>query len=413
MKKWIAVTALLCGVFLSFPAAAQLQHFGYVFNGENDASLDATKGFTNFAHTVSETPQDAAFLARINNINSRGLKATIDLGKIFWCGTNYNYLCSDWQSRWNQWKTYNASILTADKVLAVTVRDEPLLYGASLNDVETAAAYIKSDPSLSWIKIWNMEAACKVAADNCGAFAGDNGFNRITTTLPSVDWIGINMYAIDPVTNQTYLTARDLFRAKFPGKQWLYIADGFWRTGLHDQAFYGTTPTYMETIAQRWYDLARTDPSAVLFGFFLWPSNPGEIGSRDMPLNVLAKHVAIGRLITGKTRPQTSLPIGRLEDIPDGTGEAYGYACDPDGSPGENPQIDLYMDGSYLTTANYPSRWDYVVNSQCSMGVAFRFRMFLPIGSAGHSITAVARDLDSGSVTLSSNCFENPACVWW
>lgn len=412
MKKLI-FTALLCAV-LSFPAAAQLQHFGYVFNGEDSTSLDATEGFTNFAHTVAETPQDAAFLARVNNINSYGLKATIDLGKIFWCGSNYNYLCSDWQTRWNQWKSYNSSILTSSKVLAVAVRDEALLYGASLADMETAAAYIKSDPNLSWLKIFYFEAACKVALDQCGnAFDFNNGFASTTTSLPSIDWIGIDMYAIDPVTNTTFNSARTAFKNKWPSKKWVYIADGFW-IGMHDASFGTGNYAYMETIAQRWYDVAKNDSDAVLFGFYLWPSNlPSERGTRDMPLNVIAKHVAIGRLVTGKTRPQTSLPIGRLEDIPDGTGQAYGYACDPDGAFGELPQIDLYMNGNYLTTASYPSRSDYVTNSQCAGGIAFRFRMYLPIGSAGQNITAVARDLDSGSVTLQSNCFENPACVWY
>jgi hypothetical protein len=414
MKKLFAVTALLCGVFFSLPAAAALQHFGYVFNGENSTSLDSTEGFTNFAHTVAETPQDSAFLARVQNINSYGLKATIDLGKIFWCGSNYNYLCSDWQTRWNTWKSYNSSILTSSKVLAVTVRDEPLLYGASLSDMETAAAYIKSDTSLSWLKIWYVEAACRVVTDQCGnAFDFNNAFANTTTTLPSIDWIGIIRYYIDPVTDSTFNSAVSAFKAKWSGKGWMYIGDGFW-TGQHDTSFGNGNHAYMETIAQRWYDVARNDSSAVLFGFFLWPSNlPSERGTYDMPLNVLGKHIAIGRTITGKTRAQTSLPIGRLEDIPDGTGRAYGYACDPDGAFAENPQVDLYMNGNYLTTASYLSRTDYVANSQCSGGIAFRFSIMLPIGSIGQNITAVARDLDSGSVTLQSNCSENPACVWY
>lgn len=132
---------------------------------------------------------------------------------------------------------------------------------------------------------------------------------------------------------------------------------------------------------------------------------------------MLAAHRQIGRQITGKTRGTTSLPIGLFERINVGadSGTAVGYACDPDGSICENPIVDFYADGAYLTssTATSYSRQDLVMNSQCGVGVAYRFNVFLGHGSTGRAVTASVRDLDVGAAVLPSSCAGNPACFWY
>src|ERR1051325_2792546 len=115
MKRATAFAALLLGLTLALPAAAQLQYFGYV-GLDFDTDVGKTKAYSNFVHLAADAPQDPYFLSRVQGINARGLKVTIDLGKIFFCAPDYTYLCSDWQTRWNSWKAYNTSILASSKV---------------------------------------------------------------------------------------------------------------------------------------------------------------------------------------------------------------------------------------------------------------------------------------------------------
>jgi hypothetical protein len=163
----------------------------------------------------------------------------------------------------------------------------------------------------------------------------------------------------------------------------------------------------MGTIAREWYNVAHDDFNAVLLGVYGWQTY-----SRDYPCNALSEQVSIGREVTGKVRPQTAAPVGRLEQI-DYSGTAIGYACDPDGTICEDPRVDLYKNGVYATTASFPHGNDFVFNAQCSTGVAYRFRANVSWAS-GSPVTAYARDLDSGvSYQLPSNCANNPACIWY
>lgn len=402
--------AMLFVAFLSFPASAQIQHFGYVLGGEDNTALAKTKSFTNFTHVVAETPSDLNFLNRVKAINQRGLKVTIDLGKIFWCGPEYNYLCRDvnntWQQRWTEWKTYNRDILTADKVVAVTVRDEPHLFGVNLDHVQTAAAYIKSDPALSWIKIWNVEAACKVAWDQCGnVYDGNNAFFNATSTLASIDWVGLNIYGIRPATDSTFRIARERMRAKYPGKKWLYVADGYWNAG-HAESFYPNDISIMKTVAREWYDEARADADAVLLGFFLWPSYDPDIGSADFPCDVLEEHVSIGRAITGKQR---STPIGTFSI--DSLGVVSGWTCDPGQAVCDiNPRVNIMVDG-VLTASIMPPYGDTsFTNLQCGTETAFRFKYTLPRSSATKTVTMVSAQ--NPAAAIPSSCPQAPACSW-
>lgn len=416
MKRPITIAAMLFGVVFALPAAAQLQYFGYVLGGDA-AMLGKTKNYTNFVHVVATMPEDAEFLARVQAINQRGLKVTIDLGQIFWCGPEYNYLCNGagpefWQERWNRWKTYNASILQPTKVLAVAVRDEALLFDVDLNRMQEAAAYVKSDANLApWLKIFYIEGACKVATDQCGPYAGNNGFNRAPASLPSIDWIGVDIYGIHPASDWEFQTARSRMKTKYPGKKWIYVADGYWREDLHAQSFWPNDIHYMATIAREWYDVARADVDAILMGFFLWPSTPetNEIGSADFPCDVLAEHVSIGRAITGKTRGST--PIGTYSI--DSLGVVSGWTCDPDQTVCEqNPRVDVRVDGVLVSSVLPPYNDTTFSNLQCGTETAFRFKITLPRNTAGKTITVTSDDTDTNGATVPSSCPGTPSCSW-
>lgn len=411
MKRATAFAALLLGLTLSLPAAAQLQYFGYV-GLDFDDDVSKTKSYTNFAHVSTQVPQDPGVLAHIDAINARGLKATIDLSQIFFCAPEYNTLCWDWQTRWNTWKTYNASILTSNKVLALTVRDEALTFGTNVSDLETAAAYIKSDPALaSWVKIWWIEAACKVASDDCGPYSGNHGFDNSTANIPHIDWIGLDVYDTHPAYDSTFLTARSKMKAKYPGKKWMYVMDGFWRQAHADN--FGTSDTnFMRQIATEWYDMARADPDAILLGVFIWADIPDEgiTGSNQFSCYVIDEHKRIGRIITGKARG--AAPIGSYSI--DSMGVVTGWACDPDQAYCDsNPRVDIRADGQVIANIYPPyGGAPNVTNLQCGTGVAFGFKYNLPRNSQTKTITATGVDADSPGAAVPSTCPQAPNCSW-
>lgn len=391
-----------------------LKYFGYVGAGDDtqNRGLDQTKGFTNFAHIATPADLSSTFVRdRVTAMSQRGLKATIDLGLVLWCGSGspatYKNLCTDWAQRWETWKTNNASILTSDKVLGFTILDGPFGRNASMTHYDLAAAKVKTD--FPWAKTLMIEAAC-VVKGQCGSTTYTL-FNSYSGGLPSIDWVGLSGYGIHPATDSTYQSALTKLKNKYPAKPRAYIMDGYWDPNAHGTVF-GLSS--MRSIAREWYNLARNDFGAIFLGVFTWAPLSGTTTSRDFPCTVLSEHREIGRAITGKTRGTTGLPIGKLENVFDGSGLAVGYACDPDGTICEDPRIDFYADGILHTpTLNYPSRSDFVVNAQCGVGVAYRFRQNLGWGSSGYNVTARARDLDSGETVLSSNCAENPACLWY
>ena len=425
MTPRLALAIILLGFLLPFPASAQLQYFGYVGSGDDDWGIAMTRGYTNFAHVwAKDSTTDPFVRDRVTAMAQKGLKATIDLGRVFWCDYDnsgrFHYRCSNWQQRWAEWKAFNASILSPDKVLAFTVLDEPFTRGVNMTHYEEVVQKVKAD-LLPWVpKIWMFEAAGCVALNECGDFPW--AFNSYQGTLPGVDWVTVGIYGVYPSTNTTFLNARARLKSRFPDKDWLYVMDGYWGRDLHALRYPGISPT-MKNIARDWYNVALNDPDAVLLGVFRWPNlSAAAKGSKEFPCSVLLEHVAIGRAITGKTRTTTALPIGRLESISFNgyymVGELTGWACDPDGTLCENPQITLNKGGSAFGTGDYPSSaapgfTSYIYNSQCGTGVAWHFRKTLDASTSGYPITAVARDLDFGSVTLPSNCAESPACVWY
>lgn len=403
----VAQAASTCPGNPSCSWTPHLQYYGYVGGADDDSALSKTFGYTNFA-AISGTanPADTFVRDRVTALAQKGSKAVIDLGLVLWCDYygdhTWRYLCSDWLSRWSQWKTTNASILTSDKVLAFSIRDEPFNYNVSMSQFEQAAAQVKAD--LPWAKLYVTESACVIAYDNCGIFPHSGAFNSYHGTLPNIDWIGVDDYAIHPATDTTFQSALTVMRYKFPGKQWIYVMDGWWSTD-HQRVF--GSQANMGTVAREWYNVAHNDFNAVLLGVFGWQTY-----SKDYPCNALSEQVSIGREVTGKVRPQTAAPVGLLEQI-DYSGTAIGYACDPDGTICEDPRVDLYVNGSYSTTASYQHGNDFVFNAQCSTGVAYRFRANVSWAS-GWPVTAYARDLDSGvSYQLPSNCANNPACLWY
>lgn len=289
------LTALLLASLAAAPAAAQLQYFGYVGGADDDNALSRTRSYTNFAHLAAKADVEDPFVrARVLALSQRGLKAVIDLDRVFWCDAGGDQAhwepCKDWIARWNRWKAFNAGVLTPERVLAFGLLDEPFNQDALMSHYEAVAARVKAD--LPWVKLYLVEGACVVVDGKCGSNPTSHAFTNYRGSLPGIDWIGVDAYGIHPATDPTFQAAVSRMRARFPDKKWLYILDGWWVSYLHPYVF--GKPAVMARIAREWYGVARADPDAVLLGVFLWE------GSRDLPCNVLMEHAAIGRAITGK-----------------------------------------------------------------------------------------------------------------
>lgn len=377
------------------PAAAvlngQLQWFGYAGETGGEPTLIGTDSYANWGWMVTnDDPSSTWATQRINALAAHNMKAIVELGRLLWCG-DYRELCPDYVTRWNTWKAANAGVLTTEKVLAFVVRDEPFTAGANITSYEAAAAMVKRD--FPWARMmmieWAGTPSC-LSQDPCNF--EDNAW-RIRT----VDWVGVHMYSIYPTTNEVYWLGLQNLKAHFPGKGVVYVADGFW-DGEHARVFGATGMSKMDDIMRDWYSMASTDDDAVLLGVFLWDSLPGAKSSRDFPPEVLAEHTRIGRAITGRARTKLYAPTGLLQTI-GSDGLASGWACDPDGAWGETVLVDFYSNGALVGSGRADQSSGPI--SQCRSGVFRNFKVQLT-GTLGQRVTAVARDLDAGTVELPS-----------
>ena len=370
------------------------------------AMLDRTASYINFGYFITDEnygSRNASF--RINAMAQGDMKAIVELGQLLWnpnsSGRPYRTLYSNYLTRWNTWKSANASALTSDKVLGFLIRDEPFSQDVNITQWEVAARMVKQD--FPWAKIMLIEAAVTVNNPNPASY-----FNQNYPRIQTVDWVGLDRYFIDPTTDSVFRTAVTKMKQSFPGRKFIYVADGWWDVN-HANAF-GNNILVMRDIMTKWYDVARNDPDAALLGVFLWDSG-GEItvGSEDFPPQVIQEHIRVGKAITGRVRPQLYQPVGVFEGY-DSNFNAVGWACDPDSPWGEKVLVDFYEEGGGLMgtlLANQASEFF----PQCTTGMAHRFRG--QIAGFGRRIIAFARDLDSGVAQLPSTCVDAPACVMY
>jgi hypothetical protein len=403
------ILSLLLGAPLCLPvlAGAQIQYFGYAAIGDrptdaqNLQDLDSTASYTNFAAlTTTGVVTDPTLRSRVLNVTQHGLKALIDLGKLLWCpADNYQHLCPDYLQRWTQWQQINGDIINSANVLAFSVLDEPFGRNA-VGDYDTATSLVKN--TYPWAKIYMIEG---------GAFIRQPGgpFDRYIGALPFVDWVGVDEYTIRPASHSGYQAALQKLKSKFPTKKIIYVLDGYWDT--NHTAFLGDIEA-MGPVADEWYSVARKDPNAVMLAVFRWGSGPNN--SQGFPCTVLNRHIAIGRAVTGKTRPLTSLPIGHLDGI-DSNGCASGWACDPDGAICETVQMSFnspVLAVPVVGTADRSS--EDRINALCKTGRNHRFFQCLPAETSGRPLTVAANDLDSGLRSLSAaSCAGRTGCTWY
>lgn len=385
--------------------AGTLQWFGYVDGGKDTYSLNGQESYTNFGFIITDGNASSGYIGnRVTDLAAHGQKAIVELGQLLWCpAPTYHLLCANPEARIHSWKMANPNALVPGKVLAWIVRDEPFISNVNPVDWERAAKLVRD--SLPGPKIILIEWAGVVADPN-------SAFNR-DSVIKTVDWVGVDLYAIHPQSNSTLTNAIANLKTRFPGRGIVYVGDGFFASP-HISAF-GSNINVMQGIAREWYDLARSDPAAVLFGFFDWENAEGGKGSRNFPPYVLLEHTRIGREITGRSRTASYASTGALKPV-FSSGVATGFACDPDGAWGEVVRVDLFTNGR-LAGSGTADQYSIGTYSQCRSGNHREFSVQMT-GQIGSVVTAVAYDLNGGSVTLPSSpsaemAWIQPSGVTW
>ncbi|MBV9108586.1 MAG: hypothetical protein JO306_04165 [Gemmatimonadetes bacterium] len=386
-------------------AAGTLQWFGYAAGSDDEPSLIGTDSYANWGEVITNDTATSTWAAnRINALSAHGMKSVVELGRLLWDPLfGYNSLRGDWADRWNAWKQANAAALASGNVIAFIVRDEPFSE-VDIPMYEQAAAMVKHDfPSTPILLI---ESAQEINCENVNE--SPCHFRQNAGLIHSVDWIGVDRYAIDPRTDASFRSAVDVVKLQWPGRKMVYVADGYWNQTHQDST--GLAAADMGQAMTWWYDVARADPSAVMIATFIWgPLDLGDVTSRDLPASALGEHIRVGREITGRGITHQYAATGSFNM--DGTdGYVTGWACDPDGAWGETVTVKVYRDGVYFAQGP-ASLKDLGARSACRTGGLYH--AFHVQGSAGHRMTATAVDLDGNEVPLATTCRDAPACVWY
>ena len=349
MKAKLVAILLLTVIVLWPPPQTQSQqstqsikYFGYI-NALSDTDLSRVRSYTNFTYVDGEYGQ--SITATLNRTKSYGLLAIVDLGKVLWCpqstipGTcpisSGWHLCgqqageTSYVTRWNQWKSQNASVLNSSYVLAFSVIGEPTWLGIPTTDVESAVALVKQ--SFPGIPTLVAEAHFTISQPNF----------RVPV---NADWVGSVAYYIHPNLDSGYKDSVTLLKQKKQSWQKMaYTLDAFYGP---PHAPIAASAADMDTIAQEWYTIASKDPEAVVLAPFLWAnlSCEGAIGSTSFPQNVLKKHQAIGAAILAGKVPKYQ---GVFESV--SCFSVKGWAWDAS-QPNTPISVDIYEGSQKLAT---------------------------------------------------------------
>ncbi len=306
LHKTFVLFLAVCSMRLSAQTApAHLQYFGFavvdcLWDDPHDAStvtnyISEVDTFSNIAQLcVYDYTDDVT--ARVNLMTGVCVKPMLAVQAVFFqyvdslgpSGANYD-LFSDYAMRWAAFKTINQAVLNANGIGCFYIIDEPYWNGVTYADLVAVSQLIKADfPN---IPIMFVEAYPMVS---------------IMQIPTSVDWVGFDMYGIfDPANDATFMGHLNTVKnARSTASQEVFlIIDDQW-LDFYGQA--GYPPDTIEHMVQNYYDLAVSDTSIAGLIGYLWPGGldgPSHLGVRDLPANVIAKNVQIGKMIKANNNP--------------------------------------------------------------------------------------------------------------
>ncbi|MGL4595930.1 MAG: T9SS type A sorting domain-containing protein [Bacteroidia bacterium] len=306
LQKIVFLFLTVCSMRLAAQTApSHLKHFGFavvdcLWDDPHDASsitnyISEVDTFSNIAQLCVYDYTDNV-TTRVNLMTGVCVKPMLAVQAVFFqyvdtsgpSGANYD-LFSDYALRWASFKTTNQAVLNANSIGCFYIIDEPYWNGVTYSDLVAVSQLIKNDfPN---IPIMFIEAYPVVS------------IMQIPTT---VDWVGFDMYGIfDPGNDATFMGHLNTVKnARSTASQEVFlIIDDQW-LDFYGQA--GYPPDTIEYMVQNYYDLAVSDTSISGLIGYLWPGGldgPSHLGVRDLPANVIAKNVQIGKMIKANNHP--------------------------------------------------------------------------------------------------------------
>jgi hypothetical protein len=310
----LTCSALLvsCNAALFFPtintaAPAHLKYFGHFFvDVEVDDPHDTTNkmNFTDEIASSSNLAQMTAYYAsqdlraRVRAMNDLCVKPFLSLQEVFFdridaaapSGGKRFALVSDYQSRWETFKTTNAGSLEAGSIGAFYLVDEPVWNGVTFGDLEAVAQMVKRD----FPNVPTLIVEAYPVLDSL----------RVPT---SIDWIGFDRYGVfTPSTDASYLAQLATLKSKrsTPDQKIFLVIDDQW---IPEYGGRGVSASQMSATIQDYYDLAASDPEVAGLLGYRWAGNVGDpaVGVRDMPQNIIDLNVSLGKRVKANHSPCT------------------------------------------------------------------------------------------------------------
>jgi hypothetical protein len=311
---------LLCRICATAQTQPQpLQSFGYVGVADYLRSHPGAHIAADWDYLGVDPPPwnlnaivnlQSTFQVLQNNIGALGqphpVKAFIDLGGVFWIrdlnspDPNAYKLRDDAYDRWFNFIYAQGSYFDPARigqyVIAFTIANEPTFHGIPMSDVQWAASLVKSSST----GFPNIPTA--VVED--GNMVSDPGY----LDRPLADYVdlwGIDLYGIHPAIASQVSDAMSHYRTMMSGlahsqKKFFYAMDGFFDTTLH--ACFAKRD--MPGVAQEWFNVAGSDPDAILIGAFLLTDlDDNNIGSASLGTDVLEKQAHIWQSIANHRLP--------------------------------------------------------------------------------------------------------------
>lgn len=283
---------------------AHIEYFGFTivdtyWDDPTDSEVktnyaDEIHQFSNIADILVVNPNDN-IVQRTQTFADLDLKTILHLNELFFelidnnspSQSNYD-LRTDYQERWNEFKTINQSILNTNYVGTFYIGEEPTWNGITFLELDSVAQLLQAEfPSIPTMII--------------EAYPSLNNLQVPET----IDWVGFDRYFVKkPNTNTEFQQDWNMLKAKLsdPSQRVMVILDSHYINWAHGD-FGGIELNQMEQVANNYYELAKSDEKVIgMLGYF-WPNGfdiSESIGARGMPQNVKMEYERIGREITKK-----------------------------------------------------------------------------------------------------------------
>ncbi|MEM7351377.1 MAG: hypothetical protein AAF657_11260 [Acidobacteriota bacterium] len=257
-----------------------------------DVDPETIRELAPFSSLIDVHWADPELVEHINLARAYGMKPLIGLHDLFFVRDETQAVAippwslrPDYEARWTDFVAQNRSVLGASTVWAFYLVDEPFHNRIPVADLLAADRAVKAVfpliPTMSSFNRHDIEAA--------------------PDDLPAdfLDLVGYHAYAVpqDPNVDPEYQHYLHLLLDKLAGRDWVIVADAWWREDRHGAAGFDVT-TLIERAGQ--YRAVAEEIGAVALGAFVWQDAGGGTGLRELPEDVLREYIRIAAEVSGR-----------------------------------------------------------------------------------------------------------------